>query len=301
MTSSEPTSIYHTLGVLFGKGVRYRTVIDVGCADGHFFLTMRSRGLADDAVGLNIDANDLYEPSLKQIHAALGGHYFIGAATDHEGTLQLTMAAHPYWASPRPPGDSYWKKIHGEGNATRAVEATTLDVLCGKLNLKGPFLFKMDVQGGEADVLRGAAGILKETSVVVCEADLDDFGTIHAELTKNDFALYDATDLHRLSDGSLGWFYPIYVNRTLEAARIKALWDEQDSAAVIAAQVSRRQAILKYNSEILARLVAKRPQGDQTPAEAAVRPPAPNPAISRNALCACGSGKKYKHCHGAFQ
>ncbi len=34
---------------------------------------------------------------------------------------------------------------------------------------------------------------------------------------------------------------------------------------------------------------------------------APNPAdpstwgkIQRNALCPCGSGKKYKHCHGAY-
>ena len=33
----------------------------------------------------------------------------------------------------------------------------------------------------------------------------------------------------------------------------------------------------------------------------------PNPAdpstwgkVQRNALCPCGSGKKYKHCHGAF-
>jgi len=42
-------------------------------------------------------------------------------------------------------------------------------------------------------------------------------------------------------------------------------------------------------------------------AAAAAAAAAPNPAdpstwgkVQRNALCPCGSGKKYKHCHGAF-
>src|SRR5215468_10600546 len=48
---------------LFAKGITYSTVIDVGCADGHFFLNLMK--FFPDAVPLHVDANRLYETSLK--------------------------------------------------------------------------------------------------------------------------------------------------------------------------------------------------------------------------------------------
>ncbi len=47
---------------------------------------------------------------------------------------------------------------------------------------------------------------------------------------------------------------------------------------------------------------ATRPARSRKPAPAAVNPADPSTwgKVQRNALCPCGSGKKYKHCHGAF-
>ncbi|MHC2415418.1 hypothetical protein ACVJGC_008009 [Bradyrhizobium diazoefficiens] len=92
-----------TLQNLFAKGVRYGAVIDLGCADGHFVLNHLSR--LGGAVPLNIDANRIYENSLKAIKEVLGGHYRICAITDHEGEIEITESVHPYWSSVRPAGD----------------------------------------------------------------------------------------------------------------------------------------------------------------------------------------------------
>ncbi len=58
-----------TLAFLERKGVKYATVIDLGCADGHFFVQHFLQGPFKDSVPLHIDANSLYEPSLKSIQA----------------------------------------------------------------------------------------------------------------------------------------------------------------------------------------------------------------------------------------
>lgn len=49
-----------TLASLFNKGLRYSTVIDIGCADGNFFVDHFDMGLFPGAAPLNIDANALY-------------------------------------------------------------------------------------------------------------------------------------------------------------------------------------------------------------------------------------------------
>ncbi|SFU72933.1 MULTISPECIES: hypothetical protein [Bradyrhizobium] len=86
-----------TLQNLFAKGVRYGTVVDLGCADGHFVLNHLS--CLGGAVPLNIDANGIYEDSLRAIKEALGGDYRICAITDHEGEIEITESVHPYWST----------------------------------------------------------------------------------------------------------------------------------------------------------------------------------------------------------
>jgi len=106
------------------------------------------------------------------------------------------------------------------------------------------------VQGAETSALRGATGFLKDTQVVVCEADVEDFHAINEMLAENDFFLYDLTHLERVGDGTLGWFYPIYVNRRLDFVRPAALWDSRDNDVVIRAQAERRATILKSNAAL---------------------------------------------------
>jgi FkbM family methyltransferase len=268
-----------TIEYLSEKGVRYSTVVDLGCADGHFFLS-HMKWFAG-AVPLNVDANPLYEESLKAIKDAVGGSYCISAINDFVGEVSLTESVHPYWSSVRPEGDSYWARMNDLTKATKSIPSTTLDTLVKELELKPPFLIKLDVQGAELAALTGARDVLKNTSVVICEVDIDDFQDINATLVSAGFALYDLTLLARVQ-GALIYFYPVYVNKNLENVRQVSLWDAKDNDTVVGTQVERRKLILKSNIEILNRLRF----GHED--------------VGRNELCPCGSGRKFKHCCGVL-
>jgi FkbM family methyltransferase len=269
-----------TLQNLFEKGVRYGSVIDLGCADGHFVLNHLS--CLGGAVPLNVDANRIYEGSLKAIQEALGGHYRICAITDHEGEIEITESVHPYWSSVRPEGDVYWSRVNDLTTGKVKVPAMTLDTLARELSLKPPFLLKLDVQGAEKAALTGARYVLENCNAVVCEADIDDFQDINAMLVEAGFFLYDLTTLQRLRDGTLGWFYPVYVSGKLAHLKPQAFWETGDNAAVIGVQESRRKMILEQNRKILNRLRYG------------------SSKASRNDPCPCGSGQKFKHCCGSY-
>ena len=102
---------------------------------------------------------------------------------------------------------------------------------------------------------------LRETDAVICEADLDDFGAIHATLAAAGLALHDVTTPMRLSDRSLGWFYPVYISKRLDWIRQRAFWDRSRDAAIVQMQIDRRKAILDANANMLAALRAQRGQG----------------------------------------
>jgi FkbM family methyltransferase len=295
MDPSEAGSYLASLRTLFGRGVRYSTLIDIGCADGHLFMSLADMGLLPNAVPMNVDANVLYKDSLKAIQDVVGGNFQICAVTDCVGEIELTMSAHPYWASLRPPDDPYWERVNKLSTEKVKVPAVTLDKLRQDLALKPPFLLKLDVQGAETSVLRGASAVLKDTHVVICEADISDFQDINAALVESGFCLYDVTGLQRIADGTLGWFYPVYVNRRLTDVQPKAFWPMKDNQAVIGMQVERRKSILASNAEMLARF-QNRQQIERILTD---RKPQSTNVVGRNQPCTCGSGKKFKHCCGA--
>src|SRR5215831_11709285 len=107
-----------TLAMLFGKGVRYSTAIDIGCADGTFFLLHRYFGIFSGVTPVHIDANPIYEDSLRAIKDYAGGHYIIGAASDANGEAEMTLGVHPYWSSLQGREDRYWKQIHNLSQGT---------------------------------------------------------------------------------------------------------------------------------------------------------------------------------------
>jgi hypothetical protein len=131
---------------------------------------------------------------------------------------------------------------------------------------------------------------LKDTHVVICEADIDDFQNINGLLERQGFVLFDIAELQHAHDGTLGWFYPMYISHALDYVRPKEFWDEKNNDVVIGMQVARRKAILKSNAEILRHIQNERNVG----------PNQPSKPIGRLDPCPCGSGKKYKHCCGAY-
>lgn len=243
-----------SLKLLAAKGLRYGTVMDLGCADGHFFVQHYGLGPFAGAVPVNIDANPIYESSLKAIKETLGGSYVIAAVTDHVGEVELTVGSHPYWSSLLGESDAYWQRMNKLHVGKVKVPAVTVNSLCEQFRLLPPFLLKLDIQGAELAVLKGARETLKSTDVVICEIDLADFDGLDRVMREAGFSLFDVTDLRRMSDGSLGWFYTVYLNRRRDGIRNRALWDRAHDQAVIEAQRKRRKSVLDYNARVLAEL-----------------------------------------------
>ena len=120
------------------------------------------------------------------------------------------------------------------------VSATTLDTLIKELAPNPPFLLKLDIQGAEMAALVGARDVLENCNVVICEADIDDFQDVNKILSEAGFGLYDITQLSRIQDGTLGWFYPVYISSKLDDVRPRSFWDAKENDAVIGLQVERR-------------------------------------------------------------
>jgi FkbM family methyltransferase len=243
-----------SLAVLFAKGVRYSTMIDAGCADGTFFLLHHHFGILAGVTPVNIDANPIYEESLRAIKDCAGGHYVIGAASDADGEAEMTLGVHPYWSSLRRQDDQYWKQIHNLSQGTSKVRTFTIDGLAEQLGLKPPYLLKLDVQGAEAQVLRGARRVLEQTDAVICEANMNDFQSLHGLLVEAGLELFDITQLQRIDDRTLGWFYPVYLSRRLASIKAPTLWDSSRSDQIIQRQVQRRASLLELNARILAEM-----------------------------------------------
>ena len=219
---------------------------------------------------------------LRAIQEVAGGHYKHVAIADAVGEIELFPAEHPYWASIRPVGDIYWTRTNAPAAKPVTVPVTTLDALASELDLKPPFLIKMDVQGAETKVLRGARHVLAETLAVISEADIADFQTINAEALAAGFDLYDVTDIARIKDGDLGWFYTCHISKRLEHLKPLEFWDKKDSPATIALQEKRRAFILENNKKLINRIKYHESH------------------VERNSPCPCNSGRRFKHCCGAF-
>lgn len=254
MASLQPGNFTTSLAGLFNKGLRYSTVIDIGCADGNFFVDHFDMGIFPGSKPLNIDANALYEESLRNIKDVLGGEYLIAAISDKPGEIEMTNSIHPYWSSIRPADDPYWKRINGLHAGTTKVQALTLDGIIRERRLNGPYLLKMDIQGAEVAALTGARETLKQTDVVIVEADIADFQSINAAMIDADFSLFDLTNPNWLSDASLGWFYPVFLNNRRSALKAGAFWSPTQDQAAIGAQVARRKALLSANAMKLSKI-----------------------------------------------
>lgn len=97
--------------------------------------------------------------------------YVCAAAASHDGGTIINV--HPDLV-----GSSVRREMEsgtGVNGVPRHVPAVTLDNLVKNMDATGPFLIKIDVQGAELDVLRGASRVLAETEYVLCEVSLFKF------------------------------------------------------------------------------------------------------------------------------
>jgi FkbM family methyltransferase len=182
-------------------GITPATVIDAGAANG----TAELYETFPNAHHLLVEPLVEFEPAiiaLKQRIAKLD--YLIAALGPVEG--ETTIHVHPdlYGSSTRLEDEA--SDVNG---TPRTVPVRRLDDLCA--NLPAPYLLKVDVQGGELDVLAGAQKVLEQTQFVVLETTLFEtykgapqFFDVVQFMHQKGFVVYDlAGMLHRPLDGAL--------------------------------------------------------------------------------------------------
>ena len=196
------------------------TVIDVGANKGQF-----SRAAAVAFPGARIIAfepladvagawrRNLADVPRAEVHAcALGAE---------PGTVTFYPHAYSLSSSVLPLADRSGGEGAGDASELAPIEVPvhTLDDVLGPDDLLGPVLVKLDVQGYELEVLRGARETLPRVDALVVElafeqhyADQPLFGAVVAELAGMGFALNLPLDMRRDEAGAVvemdGLFLP---------------------------------------------------------------------------------------------
>lgn len=232
-----------SLLLLQSKGLPVNTVVDIGSAEGSFFLIRGEVGIYPDARHFFIDAMEENAPLYERVARSFPASHTIAAVANLDGETEIRVD----------PG-AYNTHIQGlqpdqERYTRRVLPVRTLDRLIRERpEVAGPYLLKIDVQGGELDVLRGAEQTLAEASMIVLEAQIclfrDTLPDIVQFLQVRGFALYDITNLsYYQSDGTLYQCLAVFIARRFDFRKMNPWGDPEKERAVREQLADRRRHI----------------------------------------------------------
>ncbi len=205
-----------TLELAKQLGFKPQTVIDVGAAAGTFELYETF----PESNHILIEPLEEFRPNLEEITKQYNNiDYVIAAATDQTGST--TINVHPDLVGSSIYLEDEDSNVNG---VPRIIKTNTLDEICRKRHLSGPYLIKIDVQGAELDVLSGASQILYDTGYIVLEVSLFEFFKggpqiydVIVFMKKRGFVLYDILDYqYRLLDGAMSQTDIVFVKESGE-------------------------------------------------------------------------------------
>ena len=161
------TTIRQSYELMKDLGFGPATVIDVGVASGTPELYETFPG----ATFLLVEPLAAFEAEIKMILQRYRGSYVIGAAGPRSGEVSFNVHDNHMH------GSSLLNETMGEvADGHRiTVPMVVVDDLVKERSLVGPMLVKVDVQGGEINVLEGCTRTLESTEAVVLEVSLFEF------------------------------------------------------------------------------------------------------------------------------
>jgi FkbM family methyltransferase len=246
-----------SLFLLQGRGLPVKTVIDVGAAEGSFFLIRGEAGLFPEAHHFFVDAMEENAPLYHRVARCYPASHSICAVANFDGEAELDVdpgAYNTHVAGLQPPHRDY---------ARRRVPVRTLDRLCRERpHLSGPYLLKLDVQGGELDALRGATQVLAEASIVLVESQIclfrDTLVDIAEYLRARGLVLYDLTNLAYFhTDSTLYQCQAVFIPQRLDFRRTEA-WASPEKERQERIRMAERQSQVRGHLERLCASVESR-------------------------------------------
>lgn len=196
-TSLPRNSMLGSLNNIKKLGLNPKTVIDVGAALGTFELYSsfpQAKHFLIEPVAEN-------EPYLDKICQFLeNAEYIIAAATSE--TTEVTLTVAPYLVHSSVAGDCI---TNPPDVSIRKIPGIPLDSLCKDKKLEPPYLLKIDVDGTEVDVLKGAVETLKSSEYVIIEVTLlRQMYDVMKFMESQGFVAYDMVELgYRPIDNAL--------------------------------------------------------------------------------------------------
>jgi FkbM family methyltransferase len=156
--------INNFMNYVLSRGMNIDTVYDVGAYVGEFSLNLR-REVLPQANYYLFEANQEYLNNL----LGLGMSFYIKVLSDGREYVDFYKGLNT--------GDSYYKEttsVYEDKLATR-LPATTLDKMIEEKNLPIPQLLKLDTQGSELDILKGATKVIGKTELIYCECPIIEY------------------------------------------------------------------------------------------------------------------------------
>jgi FkbM family methyltransferase len=178
-------------------GFSPKTVIDVGAAYGSF--TDQCNTVFPDAKYVLVEPLDEYRLLLDRMKKTMPALQCVyAAAASHSGEIEINV--HPDLV-----GSSLYAEVEkgtDVNGAPRRVRSVTIDSVFRETRAEGPVLLKLDVQGAEREVLKGAGEILRECQYIILEVSFfrffqggPDFCEVIAYMKEQGFVPYDIVGL----------------------------------------------------------------------------------------------------------
>jgi len=203
-------------------GFRPGTIIDVGFAfgtDGLFDIFDDVSHVLIDPIAETEQAMELF---CKEHPNSV---YYVAAASD-------TSGSRPIVARSGVTGSSFHTKLKTKDGQLREVPTVTLDQIAEAHSLPKPYLVKLDVEGHELNVLRGAEQCLLNTEMIIVEVSTwtDDHPLgrpslidLFLFLSERGFVFYEfAEPGYRPIDGALYMFDAVFVAANSGLRQVRA-------------------------------------------------------------------------------
>lgn len=201
------------------------SIIDIGVLNGTEELMQAYPGKHH----ILVEPVSEFFPAIRKKYDEAGLDYTLieAAASNKDGTARLRTVSVNQGKSIT---HARMVNFDGQGDEFRDVQSRTVASIVSGGDFVGPFLLKVDVDGAEEMVMKGAESILHQCSVVCIEVGALNFFDRIELLLKHGFVLFDIVDLCYF-DNRLAQFDFIFVNKNMINQQQSAIFFGGFSAA----------------------------------------------------------------------